>query len=55
MVETLEQIAVETHDGEPETYYECPDCGKPVAEWCDCAWCAWYDVDMWENAVEGAA
>jgi hypothetical protein len=28
---------------------DCPDCGHPVDEWCDCPACGWYDVETWHD------
>jgi len=28
--------------------FECPVCGFPICEWCDCPECGWIDDEVWE-------
>lgn len=59
-VDTLDYQATETHEcaieGELERdYYDCPNCGFPLAGWMDCPDCRWYDEDAWKRTLDTEA
>lgn len=39
---------VEDARGREHRVFECPSCGFPICEWCDCPECGWMNDEIWE-------